>query len=509
MKLILAVLFLLCAVSSFAQPEKEGKSHFTNGNYAAALEKFEQVLKADPNNQYVRQLAGESILQINGDPSKALSYLKEVVASGNYRKNALHLLAEAYAQNYQFDMAIDYYSHYLKTVSKKLSPDVRKRIIDCQTAKELVNYPIDAEFTHLGELVNSGEPDYNPYVTADESLLYFSSRRSTGGAEKEYDGFYPANIYVSELQDGAYGAAKALSGNVNSKYDDVLVGMMHDGSELIIYYDDVDFYGDLFTATKSSRTFSRKSEMVGINNANDMETAATYSPDRNTIIFASDRPGGMGSIDLYIKRKLPDGSWSEAQNLGPEVNTPMREDAPNFSADGRHLYFASDGHPGMGELDLFFTEWNPENNIWTLPKNLGHPVNTPRNDRNISFNEDGSSAYVASWRPDSHGDLDIYRIDFGQKRRLPALVRIQTPTGNPEMPFVNAQITVTDENDELVGTYRPHPTSGKYVMALNPGKYFLFMDADGHKPYSELMVISDYYSRADQSVKVIRLESVR
>lgn len=509
MKLFLAVLFSLCAVCSFAQPEKEGKSHFSNGNYAAALEKFEQVLKVDPNNQYVRQLAGESILQINGDPTQALTYLKEVVASGNYRKNALFLLAEAYAQNYRFDEAIDYYRHFLKTVSKKLSPDVHKRIIDCQMAKELVNYPIDATFTHLGELVNSAEPDYNPYVTADESLLYFSSRRPTSGAEREYDGFYPANIYVSELTDGAFGEAKALKGNVNSKFDDVLVGMAHDGSELIIYYDDVDFYGDLFTAAKSGRSFARKSEMTGINNTNDMETAATYSPDRNTIIFASDRPGGFGNTDLYIMRKLPDGSWSPAQNLGPEVNTPLHEDAPNFSADGRHLYFASDGHPGMGGLDLFYTEWNTENNIWTKPKNLGHPVNTPRNDRNISFNEDGSRAYVATWRPDSQGDLDIYRIDFGQKRKLPALVRIQTPTGNPEMPFVNAEITVTDEFDELVGRYRPHPVSGKYVMALNPGKYFLYLDAEGHKPYSELMMVSDYYSLSDQSVKVIRLESIR
>jgi len=139
---------------------------------------------------------------------------------------------------------------------------------------------------------------------------------------------------------------------------------------------------------------------------------------------------------------------------------------------------------------------------------LGYPLNTPDDNMSVCFNAEGTSAYTAMWRPDSFGDLDIYRCDIGSKANLPALVRVQTATGNPASPFVMNEIKVTDEYDELVGVYRPHPRTGKYVMALNPGKYFMYLDADGYKPYSELVLISDYYAQAEQNIKVIQLSQI-
>lgn len=506
MKLLYVIVCLFFSFTVFAQSEKEAKSLFTEGNYSEALTMIEQLLPKVESDHYLYQLAGECILKINGDRSKAVTYLKEHIDSGSYQKIALYLLAEAYAQNYQFDLAIDFYNHFLKTVSKKLSPDIKKRIIDCQTAKELMKYPLEVTYTPLGEGISSEYPDYNPFVTADESVLYFSSRRKEAGVEKEFDGLYPANIYACEMTENGYGKAKLMNNTINSKFDDVIVGLSHDGGKMIIYYDDIDYYGDLFVSEKSRRTFNRKQPLEMVNNPNDLETSGTFSPDGNAIVFSSDRPGGYGKTDLYIIRKLPDGNWSEAQNLGPEVNTGLSEDAPNFSADGKYLYFASDGHPGMGGFDLYLTEWNTENNVWTRPKNLGFPVNTPRDNRTISFNGNGTSAYVSTWKAHSEGDLDIYRIDFSERQNLPALVRVQVPTGERDNPFINSEIKVTDQFDELVGIYRPHPESGKYVMALNPGKYFLYMDAEGYQPYSELMLISDYYAQAEQNVKVIRLD---
>lgn len=505
MKYVYAALLLCIGFTSSAQSVKEAKALYNQGDYAAALKGFEKGIEADPEDGYLHQLAGECYLKINGDRSKAITHLKKTIDTGKYHKSALFLLAEAYAQNYQFDEAIDFYNHYLTSVSKKLSVDVRKRIIDCQTAKELMKFPVPAEFTQLGPSINTEYPDYNPFISTDESVLLFSSRAKRKGAETEFDGFYPADIYQCEMQQDGFTKSALLNNNVNSKFDDLIVGLSHDGNTIIVYHDDLDIYGDLFTCERSGKTFGKKQPIEQVNNLNDLESAATFSPDGKAIVFASDRPEGLGMMDLYIIRELPDGTWSEPQNLGPEVNTPMNEDYPHFSHDGRYLYFSSNGHPGMGGYDLYLTEWNTENNIWTHPKNLGYPVNTPRDNRTISFNSDGTSAYVADWRPDSHGDLDIYRIDFEQRKNLPALVRIEVPTGQRENPFIQGEIKVTDEFDELVGIYRPHPKSGKYVMALNPGKYFLYLDAEGYQPYSELMMISDYYAQAEQNVKVIRL----
>ncbi len=504
------IAFFICVGSlATAQSVKEAKSLYNQGDYEAALLGFKEGLKEKPNDGYLHQLAGECYLKINGDRSKAIDHLTKTLQSKKYQKIALFLMAEAYAQNYQFDEAISYYTQYLNTVSRRLSADVRKRIIDCHTAKEMIKFPVPAEFTNLGAEVNTPYPDYNPFVTADETVLYYSSRPQRSGVEPEFDGFYPADIYQSLITEDGPGKATMLSGNVNSKFDDLIVGLSHDGNTLIIYHDDMDFYGDLFTSTRTGRTFSRKTPFDLVNNLNDFETAAAFSPDGKAIVFASDRPGGFGMTDLYIIRALPDGSWSAPQNLGPEVNSAMQEDFPHFSHDGRYLYFSSNGHPGMGGFDLYFTEWNQENNIWTHPKNLGYPINTPRDNRNISFSKDGTRAYVSDWRPDSQGDLDIYRIDLEPQNNLPALVRVEVPSGERENPFIQAEIKVTDEFDELVGIYRPHPQSGKYIMALNPGKYFLYLDAEGYTPYSELMMISEYYMHAEQNVKVIKLQKVR
>src|SRR6056297_3554744 len=308
MKNCYSTLLLLFPLIAFAQSDLDPKSLYNDGNYSAALEGFEAQLKSDPDDSQLYHLAGECILKINGDRSKAITYLKKAVDSGKYQKIVLFLLAEAYAQNYEFDLAIDYYNHFLKTVSKKLSADVKKRIIDCQTAKELMKFPVDVTYTHLGEDVNSEHPDYNPFVGADEEYLLFTSRRNHSGSQKEFDGFYPADVYESKLMEDGFGNADMLNKNVNSKFDDLLVGLSHDANKLVIYYDDVDFYGDLFTSERTGRTFSRKEPMDLVNTLNDLESSATFSPDGNAIVFASDRPESIGMTDLFIVRKLPDGT---------------------------------------------------------------------------------------------------------------------------------------------------------------------------------------------------------
>jgi len=508
MKHILLVIFLSSSTLLFGQNFREGRALYNQGNYLDALEIFEALIKENPNDGQINQLAGECILKLNRDQSKAITYLEQTIKEKNFDKQALYLLAEAYARNYRFDEAIDYYNQYLQTVSKKLSPDVVKRIIDCQTAKEMMKYPVDVKFTNMGPEINSEYPDYNPYASTDESVLLFNSRRKRSGTEIEFDGFYPADIYQSTMQNEAFGKPQILSINVTTKFDDILVGMAHDGNQIFVFFDDLSAFGDLYSSTRSSKNFQRKEPFDLVNSKGNLETAAAVSPDGNAVVFASDRKDGFGMTDLYIVRKLPTGEWSDAQNLGPEVNTALREDNPHFSADGRYLYFSSNGHPGMGGYDLYLTEWNEENKIWTKPKNLGYPINTPFDDRNITFNHDGNSAYLAAWREDSYGDLDIYRVDIGERHNLPALVSVQVPTGDVTSPFLTAEITISDQYDELVGVYRPHPKTGKYVMALNPGKYFLQLDAEGYQPYTELIMISDYYAQAEQNIKVIRLDKI-
>ncbi len=135
------------------------------------------------------------------------------------------------------------------------------------------------------------------------------------------------------------------------------------------------------------------------------------SEDGNQLVFASDRPGGFGGLDLYISRKL-NGDWGSAINLGPQVNTQFNEDRPFLINKGKTLYFSSQGHRNMGGYDLFRSELQP-NNLWSQPENLGYPLNTP--DDNIFFMpaDNGNSGYISRYREsDGSGREDIYRITF-------------------------------------------------------------------------------------------------
>lgn len=506
--ILLLTSLIILSYQSISQDIKDARTLFNQGNYIESLPIFEKLLKQDPDNAQLNQFAGMCIMRINGDKSKAVDYLQKTIASGKYDKDAYFHLAEACAYNYEFDRAIDYYNKYLQTVSEKLSGDVQKRIVDCHTAKELVNFPVDVSFTNLGADINSAYADYNPFISIDESILLFNSRRKKSGVQQEFDGYYPSDIFLSEFKLEKFAEAKPLNEQVNTQYDDMIVGISSNAERIFIYYDELDETGDLYMSFRSGNKFQKRVLFDEISSLNDLETSATISPDEQSIVFASNKPDAIGKTDLYIIRKLPNGQWSPAQNLGREVNTAYSEDFPQFSADGRYLFFSSNGHPGMGGFDLYMTEWNSENNVWTIPKNLGYPINTPNNNLSICFNGEGTSAYAAMWKPDSFGDLDIYRMDMGPKANMPALLRVQVPSGKQDSPFILNEIKVTDEFDELVGVYRPHARTGKYTMALNPGKYFMYLDAEGYKPYSELIVISDFYAQVDQNIKVIQLDRI-
>jgi tetratricopeptide (TPR) repeat protein len=317
MKPLVAIFLLTTACfTASAQTIKEARLLYSQGNYLEALPIFEKELKTDPDNPQINQFAGVCVMKLKGDKSKAIEYLQKTIASGKYDKEAYFHLAEACALNYEFDRALDYYSRYLKTVSQKLSGDVKKRIIDCQTAKELMAYPIEISFTNMGKEINSEYADYNPYLPANESMLLFNSRRKKSGVKVEFDGYFPSDIFMSEFKNEAFTTAKPLNENVNTSFDDMIVGMSTEGDRIFIYYDEQDEIGDLYVSYLSGNKFQKRALFEEISSLNDLETSAAVSPDGQAIVFASNRPDGFGKSDLFIIRRLPGGQWSPAQNLG-------------------------------------------------------------------------------------------------------------------------------------------------------------------------------------------------
>ena len=503
---MLAAVFVFLAIICRAQDPHIAQEVFEMGNYFEAIEQYTRLIEKEPNNAIYNANLGMSYLRTNIAPTKALDYLLKVEQIGEH-KDILYLeIAHAYTFHLQYDAAMLYLEKYRKAGKMKKDEELNYNRLkaNCEAALDLMKYPVDVVFKNLGKEINSEYADYCPFLSNDGKFIAYTSRRKVRpGSRPEFDGYYPSDIYTSTFDKYEWNDAERLNDRINSIYDEQSVGITKSGDSLFFYIDHVDDFGDLFVTEVKGGVFSRPERIAGVN-TDAIESACSVSHDGKTMIFSSNRAGGSGHLDIWMMHKDQNGQWGEAMNLGPEINTPFNEDFPTLSPDGRTLYFCSDGHPGMGGYDLFFSSWDEQSNIWTTPQNLGFPINGPEDDKNISFKNDGNEAVIAKLRDGGFGDLDIYEMSY-QKEKLqgPAVFLINVQA---EGKSASSKISIKNEYDNLVGRYEPNKFTGKYTIALYPGKYFLYIDAEGHMPYNEVLVVNDFHTRQDQNVKLIKLD---
>jgi hypothetical protein len=209
-----------------------------------------------------------------------------------------------------------------------------------------------------------------------------------------------------------------------------------------------------------------------------------------------------GESDIYTARMLPTGQWGLPQNIGPNINTKYREDFPWLSTDGKTLYFSSEGHSSMGGLDLFKSIWDEEKQEWSKPINLGYPLNTADDERQISILPDNRAGYVSALRPEGMGDLDIYRVKFEDNEQKFNVYRGKIlRSDSTAKKEVQATITAVNQktNDEI--TFVSNKTTGRYIMALLPGIYKVNIQADGYSDINETLVIFEFGVARPETVK--------
>ncbi len=499
--------FLGFGLSLWSQNPKEVKAIFEEGNYFKSIELYSKLLDKDQNNAEYNLNMGLSYLRTNIDPKLALDYLIKTETEGKFDDELFLHIAKAYMYHLDYEQALQYLHKYalVAGAKKKKEAEYEDLKSDCITAQDLLKYPVNVSYTNLGENINSIYPDYNPFITLDGSKMLFTTRRKVRpGSHPEFDGYYPSDIMISHKKNNTWFFADRLSDKVNTIYDESTVGLTGSGDTLFYYIDHVNDVGDIFTSIYKDKTYSDPKRLGDAINSESTESACSISSDGATMLFSSNREGTRGEFDLFMIKRIGPNSWSDPVNLGPEINTELSEDFPTLSPDGKTLYFCSNGHPGMGGYDLYFSTWDEQSEMWTKPQNMGYPINGPGNEKNISFTESGKTAVMAALRPDSYGDLDIYRVDYERNEtENPAtfVINVPMPDGEP-----TPELKIKNEFDELVGSYYANKITGRFVFALYPGKYFIYIDAPGHKPYTEILVVNKFHTRQDNNVKFIKLK---
>lgn len=475
---------------------EQAEEHFDHNNFLMAIPIFKSELKKEPGNKILKYKLGICYLKTKLSRQEAVKYLEEYTKDPKCEEDAWLYLGRAYLLSNKVDEAITAFEKY-KSLKPKKEVEVNRLLENCSNAQKFIQAPVNISFQNLGKEINSDDPDYYPFVSSDETFLAFTSRRKdgVGGKKVEIDGYHPSDIYFSKVENGQWTKTTNAGRIINGALDEQVVGLKSDGLEMYVYLDHIEKFGDLYVSTRKdlSSEFSKPKACDPIINEK-IETSGCLSEDGNTMFFARKIKIEENS-DLYICRKLPSGKWALPQRLPDLINSKYNEDFPYLSSDGQTLYFASEGHNSMGGYDLFKTIWNKETNTFSKPENLGYPVNSTDDDRNICVTPDNRVAYISAFRPGGFGDLDIYRIKFNNNEQISKIYTGKVfmddtiAAHQPKNYVVSIIITNKQTNAEFV--YTPHSKTGKFVLSLPVGKYSVLVSSDGYADHTENMNISD------------------
>ena len=324
-----------------------------------------------------------------------------------------HLLLEKYAdaiENYERAATLLADLKESKSV-KQWRREAQDGLQMARWRKKAVENPVPFRPINLGPNVNTEDDEYLPALTADYRMLVFTRRVPRNpltdiGLDKEED-FYWSDYDTMELD---WGPAHRMPEPLNSHGNEGAQTISHDGRVVIFTAcgrNEKEHTGcDIYMSVRQGDRWGKPRNLGAPVNSRYWESFPSLSIDGYTLYFASNRPGGYGGTDIWCCT-LEEGRWSEPRNLGPAVNTKGNETAPYIHFDDKTLYFASDGHTGMGGMDLFCAK-RVNDSIWGEVKNLGYPINTPDDENNLIVAPDGRTAIFSSDRYGGYGHQDLY-----------------------------------------------------------------------------------------------------
>lgn len=246
------------------------------------------------------------------------------------------------------------------------------------------------------------------------------------------------------------------------------------------------------------------------------DSQPSVSADGTILYFASNRPGGQGGIDIWYTKKDAAGNWGVPVNMGPTINTPGNEKSPFLHSDSQTLYFSSDGHPGLGGYDIFYSRADAKG-VWKTPSNLGIPINTSGDEVGFFVSTDGLTGFFCSnlQMPGRVGGYDVYQFELYQEARPEAVVivkgQLKDDYGNPLTGPVNVEIknvTTKEKTKAVVDT-----TSGGYAAAIKISKkddYVITIKRDS-AAFNSVVVSGkqDFSNKTTVDVKPLNIEKLK
>jgi tetratricopeptide (TPR) repeat protein len=401
----------------------EGKYFFVRKEYKEALYFYKKLVQTDENNAHFNFQVGECYLNIPGQEHLAVPFFEKAVQNTvpkrEYRAkdfheenaplHALYYLGNAYRIADRLEDALDAYNKFMDSPyfygNYNISV-VETEIKSCERAKIIQDSPIQMNKISLSDPFSSDFSETNPVLSQDGKTLVFIRRLK----------FYDA-VFVSRNKDGKWNELININQQIESDGDLYPTGINTNGT-LLLFASERDGSSDIYFSEYNGESWSVAEKIPGKINSLANETFASFGENDETIYFISDRQRGRGGKDVWVSNREKDGEWSKPSNLGKTINTNLDEEAPVFCREENTLYFSSKGHYTMGGFDIFYSQKNFDE--WSLPVNVGYPVNSTRDDLFYYVRSDCNTGYYSVFDYNS-GIAEIFLIEINSKFSLPEM----------------------------------------------------------------------------------------
>ena len=416
----------------------------------------------------------------------------------------LPVLAEELAGIGEFQSALSLIDSLLRTPAGN-TPAIKnylqkKRVrfafgVDHQANRTDTGYRFEPR--NLGPLVNSQHPEYLPSITIDEKQLAFT--RNLNGRNEDF-------FATERDSNNQWQRSLPLPGEVNTPTNEGAMHISQDGEWMVFTAcSRPDGYGgcDIYISYRTPQGWTPGKNLGGRINTDQWESQPCLSPDKRSLYFVSRRPGGIGGVDIYVSHLMRNGQWDHPINLGPNINTTGDEQCPFLHADNQTLYFTSSVWPGYGNDDLFLSKKQADGS-WSTPQNLGYPINTIDREGSLIIAADGVTAYYASNRSDSYGDMDLYQFSLPEHARPTPTYWIKgIVTDKSNNKPISAWLNLREAESGKEITRVQANENGNYLVTLPAGtNYLLSIRQPGYFFHSEVFEMKKTIDATPQQLNV-------
>ncbi|QMU29363.1 OmpA family protein [Adhaeribacter radiodurans] len=481
-----------------AELYQKAQKYIVARDFDKALDALQEATKKDPNfgEAYIK-MAG--LHKMTGNQSAAFAAYKKGLALIPFNPalaTEYYNFADMALSTSDYALGKKYYELFIQTNSKntKALKYAQQQLKNIDFALEALKRPVAFKPVRMQAPLNQFQLQYFPALTAAKTHLVFTARTSDSPHADE-------NLYVSVFQNNSWLEPVSIASSINSEFNEGTASISGDGKTIVFSScNRPNSLGDcdLYISTRNGNTWSKPVNLGRQVNSAAWDSQPCLSADGRTLYFSSDRgQGSKGREDIWVSKQQEDGTWSVPENLGEPINTAGSETAPFLHASGSTLYFSSNGHTGMGGADIFKTTL--ADSAWTQPENLGYPLNTASNEASFFITPDNSKGYYS-------------RLELEQSKKTASLFEFEVPAAwksketstytqgrvfdaKTKKPL-GAQVQLYDLNSNAkVQQVLSDKENGTYTVVLNEGRqYGLFISTSNYLPKS---ISFDYTTKKD------------